>query len=214
MSDPADEQPPSIAVAIGHFVRKFRAENHVSRDALANGGSALGMTWGPTSIENIEAGRFAPTLPTLFALCAAMSAASWRTDWGERITLPDLFADVERVTIAEDFAVSKGRLLSFMGFDSPEVLLTVGDIASEYVRMLDAQVRRSTPSLAERRAAKKLGIDPDVLRDTAWHLWSDTLEGIVSKSVGPDASPQARGHETRFRVAELREYLNERNADG
>lgn len=214
MPDASEEQPPSIAVAIGRFVRKFRAENHISRDALANGGSALGMTWGPTSIENIEAGRFAPTLPTLFALCAALSAASWRTDRHERITLPDLFADVERVTIAEDFAVSKDRLLSFMGFDSPDNLLTVSDLASEYVRMLQAQVRKVTPSLAERRAAKKLGIDPDVLRDTAWHLWSDTLEGIVSKSVGPEASPQARGHETRFRVAELREYLNDRNAGG
>lgn len=212
MPDIPEDQPPSIAVAIGQFVRKFRAENHVSRDALANGGSALGMTWGPTSIENIEAGRFAPTLPTLFALCSAMSAASWRHEWGDKITLPDLFADVERVTIAEDFVVSKGRLLSFFG--DTEALLTIGDLTNESIRMLDAELRRVTPTLAERRAAKKIGIHPDELRDAAWHLWSDTLEGIVSKSVGADASAQARGHETRARVAELRQYLAERRGDG
>ncbi|MDQ1217978.1 hypothetical protein [Microbacterium arborescens] len=211
MSDDHAETPPTVAAAVGAFVRDYRARYHIARDLLAQSGSALGMTWGITSIENIEAGKFAPTLPTLFALCSALSAASWRTDERDRLTLPDLFEHVDRVTIGADYSVTKDRLLSFLGVDVP---LAVGDWSDEYFRMLESATKRRNPTLAEKRAAKKLGIEPEQLRDAAYDLWSESLEEVVTGSVMPNATPQARGHETRARIEELRQYLKSRGGRG
>lgn len=208
MTEDRGLEPPTIAEAIGDFVKGYRSKFHISRDALAQAGSALGMTWGTTSIENIEAGRFAPTLPTLFALGSALSALAWQED---RLLLSDLLGDAERVTIGSDFSVSTDRIRNFLG--APDSIVTLGDVLEESSRMLQAEAKRTTP-LAERRAAKRLGVDLQVLQDAAWRLWSDTLEGIIVKSVGRDASPQARGHETRARVAELGAYLREQGLGG
>lgn len=205
--DPA-AAPPTIAEVVGGFVKGYRSKFHISRDALAQAGSALGMTWGTTSIENIESGRFAPTLPTLFALASALGALSWQED---RLLLSDLFGDADRVTIGPGFAVSTERLRNFLG--APDSIVALSDVLEESSRMLTAEMKRTTP-LAERRAAKRLGVDLEVLQDAAWKLWSDTLEGIIVKSVGRDASPQARGHETRARVAELGAYIREQGLDG
>ncbi|WZH38751.1 MAG: hypothetical protein PIR02_08770 [Microbacterium enclense] len=210
MSDETLPAPPTVAVAIGQFVRRYRAEHNVRRDALARAGTALGMTWGTTSIENIEAGRFAPTLPTLFALCTALSSSSGALSGAGQIKLPDLFDGTERLTLSDGFTVSTERFLHFIGSD--EAAPALGEFIDEWAR-LAADRDPVTPTLAERRAAKRLGVKVDVLRQVSFAIWGESLESVVSASVGSDASAQARGHETRVRVAQLRDHL-ERNSHG
>lgn len=70
--------------------------------------------------------------------------------------------------------------------------------------------RRPAASLAEERAAKKLGISAAHLRQLAHDLWARPLEDESSRRAGPDSTPQARGRVTRVLVDEMRESLKER----
>lgn len=210
MSDDSTAVPPTIAAAIGRFVRSYRTKHNIRRDALARAGSALGMTWGTTSIENIEAGRFAPTLPTLFALCTALSSSADPRNSRQQIRLPDLFEGTERLTLTEGFEISTERFLHFIG--SADAAPALGEFVDEWAR-LAADREPVAATLAERRAAKKLGVEVEALREAAYAVWGEPLERVVSASVGSEASAQARGHETRARVAQLREHL-ERSVHG
>lgn len=62
----------------------------------------------------------------------------------------------------------------------------------------------SAASLAEERAAKKLGITTARLRQLAHELWARPLEDESSRRVGPGSTPQARGRVTRVLVDEMR----------
>jgi hypothetical protein len=64
-------------------------------------------------------------------------------------------------------------------------------------------------SLAEERAAKKLGISTAQLRKLALNLWAHSLEEESSRRAGSDSTPQARGRVTRLLVDELRVFAGE-----
>lgn len=64
-------------------------------------------------------------------------------------------------------------------------------------------------SLAEERAAKKLGISIARLRQLALDLWARPLEEESFRRVGPGSTPQARGRVTRVLVEEIRESMKE-----
>lgn len=189
--------------AIGSYVAAYRKEHRITRDHLAQAGNALGAKWGRTSIENIEHGRFSPTIQTLYVLCRALSSLTT----GGSVGLLDLVPSEGTVELFEGFAVPASRLREFLGdYDTPKL---IGDSFNEFVRSLSGPP--PVASLAETRVAKKLGIAVSTLREIAFELWGDPLELVVSQSVGSDASPQARGHETRRRTDELRSYLEIRD---
>jgi len=64
-------------------------------------------------------------------------------------------------------------------------------------------------SLAEERAAKKLGISIGRLRQLALDLWARSLEEESSRRAGTDSTPQARGRVTRVLVDEIRGSMEE-----
>lgn len=63
------------------------------------------------------------------------------------------------------------------------------------------------PTLAEQHAAKRLGIPVNELQDLAMYLWGEPLDRLITSSLEPDSSPQARGHVTRSLLSELEERL-------
>lgn len=65
-------------------------------------------------------------------------------------------------------------------------------------------IKSRVASLAEERAAKKLGITVDWMRQLALNRWGRTLEAEAAKRAGENSSPQARGRVTRVLVDELR----------
>lgn len=200
-------QPLTVAGAVGLRVAEIRKLNRITRDALARAGSLYGVTWGRTSIENIEAGRFAPTLPTLYVLCTAISQLIPHG----RIGILDLLPENGSLEIADGYAIGVNRLRRFLG--DPQALVSVGDGLDEMLRAHTGPPPR--PTLAEERAAARLSIDVSELRDLAFDLWvGESLDDIVTHSLEPNASPQARGHETRRRIEELRVELNRRRARG
>ncbi|WP_157802901.1 helix-turn-helix transcriptional regulator [Compostimonas suwonensis] len=193
--------PVSVAAAIGIVVRRLRRENSISRDSLARAGAQFGVGWGITTIENIEAGRFAPTIPTLYVLCRALTYLSRDQTFG----LLDLLPTEGDLEVATGFVVPAARLRRFLG--DTNVLESLDDGLDEHLRMLGGP--KTPPSLAESRAAKKLGIDVSTLQRLARDRFTgDTLDQVVSQSAGPGASPQARGHETRYYVQELANHID------
>ena len=64
-------------------------------------------------------------------------------------------------------------------------------------------------SLAEERAAKKLGISTTRLRQQALDLWGRSLEAEALNRAGADSTPQARGRVTRVLVDEIRDSMKE-----
>lgn len=70
--------------------------------------------------------------------------------------------------------------------------------------------RSSVPkrySLAESRAAKKLGVQPLLLQQHAAKLWGHSLEVEALRRAGEDSTPQGRGRVTRILVDEIRASL-------
>lgn len=63
------------------------------------------------------------------------------------------------------------------------------------------------PTLAEERAAKKLGITAPMLQGLAQRLWGQSLEDESLERAGAESSPQKRGIETRRLLQEMREEL-------
>jgi hypothetical protein len=68
---------------------------------------------------------------------------------------------------------------------------------------------RSRVSLAESRAAKKLGVLPLELQQRAIGLWGRSIEAEALSRAGTESTPQARGRVTRLLVGEIRESMKE-----
>lgn len=182
---------------VGDFVKQHRRRHKLTKDELALNGMRYGMTWGRTSIDNIEAGKSAVTLPILLALCGALSGGGRGL-----VTIADIIADDDEILMAGDFMV---RGASLKGFLSGEPIpARIGERGV----WLDSLARHAaTYTLAERRAAATLGIDVADLVALSIDLWGDRLDRVVTHTVGHDANAQKRGHETRRLVNQLRTKL-------
>lgn len=72
------------------------------------------------------------------------------------------------------------------------------------------ELRLDTPAtLAEKRAADRLGVPVEQLRRLAQDLWGRSIEDESAYRAGPGSSPQARGRVTRVLVAEVRGMMDE-----
>jgi transcriptional regulator with XRE-family HTH domain len=69
--------------------------------------------------------------------------------------------------------------------------------------------RDNAGTLAEERAAKKLGLTIARLQRAAVGIWGRSLEEESSRRAGRDSSPQARGRVTRLLIEEIRESMKE-----
>lgn len=91
--------------------------------------------------------------------------------------------------------------------DQVDQLLEQSQLAPEPTRRISD--RGPAGSLAEVRAAKKLGISTARLRQLAHDLWARPLEDEASRRAGPGTTPQSRGRVTRVLVDEIRESMKE-----
>ncbi|MFJ4044207.1 helix-turn-helix domain-containing protein [Microbacterium sp. NPDC089987] len=239
----------TYAEAVGRFLRAFRQDRGITMDTVAQAGREFGARWSLSSVQAIEGGKAAPTLPTLLTLALVLGRLS-----GESIRLADLlgtaeFLDrpyilssdqpvkrswVERVLsgapveiLAEDHAHAPMTSPTEDDWDEELELEALRlrsastDAARSYDRvdaMWDAAIQpselapslrgpRPPVSLAESRAAKKLGIQPLLLQRHASKLWGHSLEAEAKQRAGVASTPQARGRVTRILVDEIRASL-------
>lgn len=237
----------AYAEAVGGFLAAYRRRHGITLEAIATVGRDYGATWSLSSVQAIERGKAAPTVPTLLTLALALGKLS-----GEPLRLADLLGAAELLErpyeLREDQPVRRewvNRVLS-----GAPIALEDGDYAhvgaapiggdhewdeelemaalehmrvhgrkSESYDQVDAQwgamtevpdrdtrqsARRPSVSLAESRAAKKLGMRPPLLQQYAARLWGHSLEAEALLRAGEDSTPQARGRVTRVLIDELR----------
>ncbi len=119
--------------------------------------------------------------------------------------LLDLIPAEGAIELAEGFSVEAWVLRKFLGDDTPTGTGLIGDRFDELLRELKGPPK--SPTLSEKRAAKRLGVAIQEFREAAYELWGESLDEMVSREVGAEGSAQARGHATRRYVGELSEFL-------
>lgn len=194
---------------VAEVVRSFRKSRGLPLDAIASAGRRYGATWSASSINNIECGQASLTLPTLLQLALALGELS-----GKPLTLLDLLGPAA-VAVDDPAVIPPGQPvpLSWVerALSGDTVELTAADYqqaqrASSVMGIYpDPGVR--APSLAEYRAAKKLGLKAEELQQRASQHWGRSIEDEALHRTGPDSTPQARGRVTRVLVAEMQKSM-------
>lgn len=226
----------SLTESIGRYVAQVRNEHGLTLDNLATVSRKWGMTWTTTSIRNFENGKFALTLQNLTGLALVMGKVT-----GKPHRLVDLLGDTGDV--GESFPqLASADKLGYLSREWLEGVLTGAVVevgVSDYVRggdfAADALTRAvtamqavakllptdmsfedipaATPTLAEKRAAARLGERDDIVAVWARHLWGRSLDDEASARAGEGVSAQARGYATRALVNELRQRMEQDRGD-
>ncbi|MBT2497139.1 helix-turn-helix transcriptional regulator [Microbacterium sp. ISL-59] len=215
--------------AIADFLRSFRTEHRLTLDDVARQAREFGAGWGVSTVRNFESARSAVTLPNLLVLAASLNALA-----GSSLTLDDLLGDtatfsapsvhgagVTREWVRSALAGAPVRLsltdTSSQLLDSDRLLDMLEAVGREmpvgwYVPGPDEPAPRE-PTLAEQRAADRLGMLRVSFAAWADRLWGRSLDEEAAIRASSN-SPQARGRATRALVEEVSKHYEERIKNG
>jgi hypothetical protein len=182
---------------IGRNVERLRTAAGARQEDVAAAAKAHGLTWGRSSVANLEAGRAATSAVEFMLLPSIMRAAT-----GQPTALADLLAPVDgkatTVDLTDVIAVKASTLA---------LSLTAG-AAGIPLRALQVVADADE---ATQKAARKLGITPEQAAAVALKLWgrrlSDVRDARAAARTPKGASPRSvqaiRGQVSRELIAEL-----------
>lgn len=206
-----EQQPKDLAHVFGENFRAVRKQHEITLDEVARSARKYGARWTASRVGDLENGRFSVTVQNLCIASWTLSGLA-----GKAIAPADLVASDHPVTVAGDFAVQRNVIAETL--KGEVVSLKLGDIPSAVDKLVtsaqqgfDNLSKFDDVGLADRRAAKKLGVDVDQLSYLALKLWGDLLSVEVEKRAPAGASPQAKGQITRKLIEEIREELSRGN---
>ena len=99
----------SLATVIGSNARKARRSAGLTLDQVAAAARRRGLRWSESRVADFEAGRVAPNLTTLAAVCLALADLGCR-----KATLPDLVTHPRPVEINESLELSSRDLRNLL----------------------------------------------------------------------------------------------------
>lgn len=209
------------AKAIGASVRRIRQKLGISQDVLARRVREYGLNWTTSRVSELERGALRLDVSVLLAVTAALNTANQ--------TATHSLAEVlngEAVPITPSWSLDLQSLVQFLDGEvgaleidailpnSERIVLDVEQIARFWqlsphdVPLREAMEVEARPStLAERRAAKRLGVSVEIVKLWAHRLWQRTLDEEAAAQASTD-SVQARGHATRALVELIGEKIN------
>lgn len=181
------------------------------------------MRWGTGRVADLEAGRVSPTLPTLLALCQALSDVT-----GQPVALADLLAGSGAVDVGDVAAPLASVRTALRG--APVELQGESTLAALKRSFLRQLAERTDEQLAprhkgqlwlihrqygeaEERAARQLDVTKTALLEAMRALWGQALSVERDKRAGAGASPQTKGRITRALKTELKTYFQENDGD-
>ncbi|MFI8593863.1 helix-turn-helix domain-containing protein [Microbacterium sp. NPDC078428] len=204
--------------SLGAAVRRLRVEAGLSQDDLARRAREYGLNWTTPRVSELERDELRISLPVLLVVAAALSTAGGHA---REIRVRDLLDERESVPITAKWSMGVDELARFISGDydamsfgsfnpdsersEPDTsgILEALRLAPPGITAREAAALDGPPStLAERRAAKRIGVPVSVVRMWAHHLWGKPLDARAAEVAGSE-SAQARGHATRGLVAEL-----------
>ncbi|MGV8875258.1 MAG: hypothetical protein ACOH2Q_22195 [Rhodococcus sp. (in: high G+C Gram-positive bacteria)] len=211
---------------IGQNAKIFRLAGRITLDELAVFARQHGLPWSESRVADFEAGRAAPSIPTLVAVCMALAKAGCQD-----VTVAALLSTDEPVELNDRLTID-GSLLSGWFAGKPIEPTYVGDPAmrrdltvpvtnkSGVTRVVMAQreapvQRLSTASTilaasgsAEERARKNLGLSKRGLAEICAVTWGRSFSQERDARAGDGANAQRRGSITRQLQSELQEVID------
>lgn len=225
----------SMSEVAGERARALRLDAQRSLEDVATAARSLGLPWSTGRVGDFEAGRAAPSLPTLLVVAAALGDVI-----GRPISLADLFDGAGDVAINDSLriplpnlrALLSGRYAPF----SPRLPIpatgvpTIEDaiyMLPEWGKDVDLNVRAQVSYAfreADERFCKNIGRDQPQMtaEDRAYYgsvamakLWGRTFVAERDRRAGPDANAQRRGQVSRQLKSELLALIEgKEHADG
>ncbi|WAM17519.1 helix-turn-helix domain-containing protein [Rhodococcus sp. JS3073] len=212
---------------VGLNSRKLRLDAGATLEQVSQEARKHGWPWSLGRVGDLESGKVQPTLPTVLALASVLSAVTETP-----VRLADLVATDATVELSHSLVVEGADLVSAVSGEPvswrtggvperhperdaslPQLVRAAGwpevaDAKAELGISTDETLGRvlealESSSLADRRAAKSLGVDLGVLLAASFRLWGKSLGDEREARVEPDAGNQRRGQVTRQLRSEL-----------
>ena len=208
-----------LQTVIGLNAREFRHRAGLTLDQVSAAARRRGLKWSESRVADFEAGRVAPNLTTLLAVCLALNDAGC-----SEASLPLLVKYIVPVKINDALSlmdVDVVRLLAGQPVNGPEPMDPADSDAAEILgwnrtpferrlsQRLDADLPTfariaSTAGATEARISKSLGISSPLLAHLSAALWSRSFSEERDRRAGDDVNAQKRGRVSRDMQAELR----------
>ena len=232
----------TLQQAIGRRLRELRHDLGLRQDTVAQGARDVGLLWRQATVAAIEHGQRAVALEEFVLLPLALWHASERaTGIGYWVALADLLPDDDWVELTERTSAHTGALRDLLTGRRPdsqqpfdgEIDTPSSERIADPARAMQARGRlaRLWPGAswreldralaaaageAERKAARKLGVPPQVVSVAAYARWGRSLteerdRRVAAQTVAPQTTggikPRTlqalRGHVTRALLDEL-----------
>ena len=198
------QEPQTLDQIVGANLRRLRDRDGITQDQVARLLRHKGMPWTQPVVAALEAGTKTLDVMELYALTLVapleeLLAGSRSVRFGTT----EVPLDVVRATFIKR---SHGERTARPGALSPKN-------AAELPTFFDAVWAGND---AERKAARRLGVDPVEVVNAAYELWGQSLtekrDAVVEATAPPDISPRTRqafrGRVTRTLLNDIRQALH------
>ena len=218
----------SVAKVIGEGARALRLDADVTLEQMARAAQRYGLPWTSGRVGDFEAGRTAPSLPTLIAATAALGDVI-----GRPVSLAELVTGKGQVHINDKLSLDTSALRAALSGETvsahaiPDLL--PAEVMYEMAQLLTSQtrfhwsdrLRTVHPDLrqevlrdfseSDARMCKNIGVDQVLGAAAMAALWRRTFTAERDNRAGPDANAQIRGQISRQLKAALQEVINDGN---
>lgn len=219
----------ALSRLIGSNAKRFRVAAGVTLDDLAVSARRVGLPWTESRVADFEAGRASPAIPTVIAVCLALSEAGCHD-----VSLAALLATTDEIKINDTLTVDGSDLAAwFSGRSVEPAIARLARVHPSNRRDLaipvnkDGSVRTVTvkreatmaesdaayailavSGSAEERVRKHLGLSKRALAQLCAATWKRSFTAERDARAGEGANAQLRGSIARQLRAELQEAID------
>lgn len=208
----------AIREVIGEQVRRLREEAGLRQDDLSRAARLYGLTWDRARIGDLERGEKALDAEELALVPVFLGVALGRPVTLKDLVPVDVLIQLSPTTTGTGEAVLAVYAAELVGgFVTAEGGELVPGVAATVVAMNDngRAVVGIAPDDAEVKAARKLGVPPIRVAETALRLWGCSLSERRDRMVAeradagsdPDRLRAIRGRVTRVLVNEMEQAI-------
>lgn len=201
---------------VGRNVRRIRTDAGLTLDQVASRASSLGLKWTPSRVVELEKGQLAVSFQVMLVLAHVLGQLR-----GELLHLVEFFDGDDWVWVSRTEQVSSVVLKSavtghHVNFDDNMAAEDMERVRDRYVEarerlpevpagvtVADLKFMHDIAGLADRRAAKKLGMTLDQFLGYAFITWRNSLTNERNRLAGEGAPAQRMGQVTRDLVEHI-----------
>jgi transcriptional regulator with XRE-family HTH domain len=194
-----DTAAPRLASVIGKNARQLRTTAGLTLDQVSIAARRHGLNWSESRVADFEAGRVAPNLATLIAVCVALADAGCA-----EATLPELLCSESPIQINDSLLLLKQQVVNLLSGIPLDMEPHEWVLAQQLHLQMPTNVAVIKASGAtEERTWKALGVSPTELADWSTALWNRTFSQERDQRAGEGANAQKRGQVSRQMRKEL-----------